>query len=272
MNAPDLAAFLAAPRAARVELARAQGSSPRAAGTFMFVTPDGVFGTIGGGRLEHTAAAKARKLLAEGGKEARLDIPLGPETGQCCGGRVEVLIARMTETDKQSALAADAAERAARPCVYVFGAGHVGRALADCLALLPVRTVLADERAGELALCAAPVRKVLSVLPEEEIRAAPQGSAFAVMTHEHATDFILAAEALARADAAYAGMIGSKTKRASFERWCAGNARPAVDASKLVCPVGAAGGADKRPEVIAAAAAAEIMARLNAHAARAGAA
>lgn len=266
MNTPDLAAFLAAAPVARVELVRVQGSSPREAGTFMFVTPDSIFGTIGGGRLEHMAVTGARRMLENGGDQDRLEIPLGPEIGQCCGGRVDVGVTRMTWADKKTAAAQSTAQQAAYPCVYVFGAGHVGRALADCMALLPVRAVLVDERAEELALCAAPVRKILSVLPEDEVRAAPPGGAFVILTHEHATDFIIAAEALARADAAYVGMIGSKTKRASFERWCAKNARPPVDASRLVCPIGDLGCGDKRPAVIAAAAAAEIMTRLNARA------
>ena len=81
-----------------------------------------------------------------------------------------------------------------------------------------------------------------------------------VLTHDHALDFLIAREALARGDAAYVGMIGSRTKRVSFERWL----RTAEDGGRrhrraLVCPIGAAGRPDKRPEVIAAFVAAEIM-------------
>ena len=92
-------------------------------------------------------------------------------------------------------------------------------------------------------------------------RAAP-GAAFIVLTHDHALDFLIAREALARGDAAYVGMIGSRTKRVSFLRWLreAGE----VDTGPLVCPIGAAGRPDKRPEVIAAFVAAEVMQTLAA--------
>ena len=63
------------------------------------------------------------------------------------------------------------------------------------------------------------VERVLTPLPEEVVRRAPAGSAFVVLTHDHALDFLIAREALARGDAAYVGMIGSRTKRVSFQRW-----------------------------------------------------
>jgi xanthine dehydrogenase accessory factor len=97
----------------------------------------------------------------------------------------------------------------------------------------------------------------LTPLPEETVRRAGPGASFVVLTHDHALDFLVAREALARGDAAYVGMIGSRTKRVSFHRWLR-SAGP-VDTGALVCPIGAAGRPDKRPEVIAAFVAAEIM-------------
>jgi xanthine dehydrogenase accessory factor len=76
----------------------------------------------------------------------------------------------------------------------------------------------------------------LLVLPEAEIRAAPPGAAFVILTHDHVLDFLLAVEALRRPDAVYVGMIGSRTKRATFTRYAANEG---VDARSLVCPIGA---------------------------------
>ena len=56
-------------------------------------------------------------------------------------------------------------ELAALPTVYVFGAGHVGRALAAALALLPVRAVLVDGREEELWMAPAGVERMLTPLP-----------------------------------------------------------------------------------------------------------
>ena len=76
-----------------VEVARAKGSTPREAGAYMLVSPTAIHGTIGGGQLEFMAIDQARQILADpkGLPNCMLDIPLGPEIGQCCGGRVEVL-------------------------------------------------------------------------------------------------------------------------------------------------------------------------------------
>jgi xanthine dehydrogenase accessory factor len=95
------------------------------------------------------------------------------------------------------------------------------------------------------------------------VRAAPAGSAFVIMTHDHALDFLIAFEALGRADCAYVGMVGSKTKRAKFASWFLeqGGKREALE--RLVLPIGAQGLGDKRPSVIAVLAAAEIMVQIG---------
>jgi len=67
----------------RARLERVRGSAPREAGAEMFVAPDGVHGTIGGGQLEWRAIDAARALLASDRATGRLDLPLGPEIGQC---------------------------------------------------------------------------------------------------------------------------------------------------------------------------------------------
>ena len=245
--------------AALVRVDQARGSTPRDPGAWMAVGPSATIGTIGGGQLEYMAIDAARAMLARGDDTTTLDVPLGPEIGQCCGGRILVSVARL-DADGWAVLGATAeAERRALPEVHVFGAGHVGRALAEALSLLPVRPVLVDQRAEELRLAPPDVDALLTPLPEEAVRLARHGGAFVVLTHDHALDFLVAREALARGDAAYVGMIGSKTKLVSFRRWLRHSEEPAPDLAPLVCPIGAAGRPDKRPEVIAAFAAAEIL-------------
>lgn len=254
--------FDAGEPAIHVRLTGVRGSSPREAGAEMFVSASGLCDTIGGGQLEYMAIDKARAMLRCGETTAEMDVPLGAEIGQCCGGRVTLSLTRMTKADRDAALAADAERRAALPHVYVLGAGHVGRALAAFFQSLPVRCILVDSRADEIAQSRADVEKREAAVPETVIRAAPPGSAFIVLTHDHALDFLLTAEALARGDASYVGLIGSATKRARFERYCASEA-PAAAMAQLTCPIGAAGSADKRPEVIAAFVVAEVMAQIT---------
>ena len=255
--------FLSGPGpVASLRLAKVRGSSPRATGTEMFVRADSLWGTIGGGQLEHLAIEAARALLAAGNLSQNLDIPLGPEIGQCCGGRVEIAVSRMCVTDKEEAIASVQRQEAEQPAVYVLGAGHVGRALADLFQHLPVRCILIDQRADELDLCTASVETRLSVIPEIDVMNAPSGSAFIVLTHDHGLDFLLSSAALHRGDAAYVGLIGSKTKRAKFNSWCKENC-DGLSIAPLICPIGAGGSRDKRPAVIAAQVAAEVITALT---------
>ncbi|MBK4218160.1 xanthine dehydrogenase accessory protein XdhC [Paracoccus caeni] len=232
----------------RVRVIKARGSTPRDAGAEMFVEATRVTGTIGGGQMEYMAIDRARQMLVRGEMQADMDIPLGPEIGQCCGGRVHLHLDRNGPT------------REAHPDVLIFGAGHVGRALAQALQPLPTNPLLIDTRADELAQAAPGIPTKLTPLPEAEIRAARPGSAVVIVTHDHALDFLLAAEALARRDLAYIGMIGSATKRAKFTRFAKDRG---LDTSPLICPIGAGFSHDKRPAVIAAFAAAELIARLT---------
>lgn len=246
----------------QVRLTRVRGSSPRNEGTEMFVAPGGVHGTIGGGQLEYMAIENARQLLRSGEETRAMDVPLGPDIGQCCGGRVELSLSRMQTADLDAALRAAREIKAAQPHVYVIGAGHVGRALAHFFQALPVQCILTDSRAEELALSDAQVEKRLQAVPEAEVRGAPPGSAFVILTHDHALDYLLTAEALRRGDAAYVGLIGSATKRARFESFCA-ETEPHLNTAALICPIGAFGSGDKRPEVIASFVVAEVLTRLT---------
>ena len=247
---------------ARLKLTTVLGSSPREAGTEMFVRRDALFGTIGGGQLEHRAIDAARRLLDSGEDNAVLDLPLGPEIGQCCGGRVEVSITRMSSEDMALAMEGAQAAYDAQPAVYILGAGHVGRALANLFQHLPVRTVLVDQRAEELAISDAKVETRLSAIPEMDIQDAPAGSAFIVLTHDHGLDFLLASTALERGDAAYVGLIGSATKRVKFRNWCKTHC-DGLSIAPLICPIGAGGSRDKRPAVIAAQVVAEVITALT---------
>ncbi|MGX0903970.1 xanthine dehydrogenase accessory factor [Roseovarius sp. MBR-79] len=263
LSTPSLRAFFASePSVIRVALTRVRGSSPRDAGTEMFVGAGALWGTIGGGQLEYIAIDAARAMLRDGVLARTLDLPLGPEIGQCCGGRVELSLTRLRASDRRDAETRAAQNDAALPHVHVMGAGHVGRALADLFQHLPVRCILIDTRPYELALCTAAVERRVSVLPEAEIMAAPPRSAFIILTHDHGLDFLLTAAALDRGDAAYVGMIGSASKRAKFRAWAKRHAG-AQTIDTLTCPIGASGSRDKRPGVIAAFVVAEVMAELT---------
>lgn len=257
---PALRAFLAQ-RCVIAELSRVRGSSPRERGAFMLISADAALGTIGGGALEHLVIQRAREALRDGVPPEAIDIPLGPEIGQCCGGRVEVSMQYVH--DPAALIGRVMTEEARRPHVFLFGAGHVGQALARALNALPLRVHVIDTRPDELGLLPAGIDARALAMPEAAVRAAPRGSSYVILTHDHALDFMIAAEALRRADAPYVGMVGSRTKRARFEAWYRAEGYDPAELRRLVLPIGALGLVDKRPEVIAALAAAEIMVHIG---------
>jgi len=278
-NVQDLKDFLrSAGQSAFVEVAGTRGSTPREKGAYMLVSHEGIHGTIGGGQLEYMAIDKARQLLRRQAASDRidvhevcatLDVPLGPEIGQCCGGRVEVLIRPVDPVLADELVEAAEFQEERLPHFYIFGGGHVGKALAASAALLPLHTVVVETRAEELEGITDTVETRLTAMPETMVRDAPSGSAFAVLTHDHALDFLIAAEALKRNDTAYVGMIGSKTKKATFRSWFLKSAGGSeAEFERLVSPIGGDAVKDKRPTVIAALAAAEIMTALAMHASK----
>ncbi len=243
--------------AALVTVARTLGSAPREVGAWMAVRPDGAFhGTIGGGRLEWEALQIAREALASGRQTlSRIDRALGPDLGQCCGGRV-VLDIRVFRPDDLPDLIAGirAPGEDSRQPVLLFGAGHVGRAVALAAAPLPFRLRWIDTRPDAFpSHIPANALPVPTTLPETEIAAAPPGSFVAVMTHDHALDLVIVAAALRRLDLPYIGLIGSATKRARFEKRLAELGHDEATRARLVCPIGLPGIAGKEPAVIAAA-------------------
>lgn len=245
-------------RIIQASIVRTIGSSPRNSDTEMFISETDTLGTIGGGQLEYLVINHSKKMLAENIKKDILKISLGPEIGQCCGGKVEVSLLEMYEKDKCLALNRFDKKDKNLPHVYVMGAGHVGRALALQLQHLPVRCVLIDSRVDELAKCSADVETRLSAIPEVDIKSAPRGSAYVILTHDHALDFILCGAALDRHDAKYVGMIGSKTKKVKFKKWYQVNYDNNL-IRDFICPIGNVKNQDKRPSIIASSVTAEVI-------------
>jgi len=244
----------------RLTVIRAQGSTPREEGAFMLLSRTEQSGTIGGGRLEWDCMAEARALLASGGGVVERHIPLGPAINQCCGGAVTIRIERVSDPE---ALEAELrADREKLPQLLLFGAGHVGRALARSLALLPLRLVWVDARQEEFGIVPSGVEARVTEQWESLVQEAPSGSGVLVLTQSHTLDALITGAALERGDLRYVGMIGSRTKRKRFESAFRQINIPQERIDRLVCPIGDFGVRDKRPEVIATFVTAEIAARM----------
>jgi xanthine dehydrogenase accessory factor len=156
--------------------------------------------------------------------------------------------------------------------IVVFGNGHVGRALVQVLGALPCAVTWVDAREYDFpASVPRNVAIVASDVPEAEARAAAPGSMFLAMTHSHALDFDVVAAILARGDARYVGMIGSKAKRAQMERRLRERGFDAPSIAGVICPIGIAGIEARDPGAIAVAVAAELLQEHERSAARSSA-
>ena len=284
---------------AMISILASEGSAPRGAGARMLVTARASRGTIGGGQLEYRAVEQARAILARPVGEWRVqDYPLGPLLGQCCGGRVRLLVEHVDPA--RLAWIADASEdrvlvttltaagverhvegdpvpvgvsargdppgvggsfaervgQRRRP-VYLFGAGHVGQAIARHAAGLPFRLAWFDTRPafGDVDGVAIVAESSLARCVGE----APDDAAILILTHDHALDYHLTRAALERGPVALLGLIGSATKRARFEArlWREGVSPEA--SARLICPIGIAGVTGKEPDIIAIATLAQLL-------------
>ncbi len=259
-------------RAALVLVTEARGSTPREAGAAMLVTATGAHGTIGGGTVERRAIERARAMLAAATPaHETADFPLGPALDQCCGGHMRLAFAVFAAADLPRLGAARGAlalweggpvlaDAGAGRAVLVYGAGHVGRSLIRALAPLPFRVRWIDDRPGAFPDDAPEgVETVATPLPEAEAGAAPAGALHVVLTHSHALDLEIVAAVMERGGFGFLGLIGSATKKATFLRRLGRRGISERRLARLVCPIGVPGLGDKRPEVIAASTAAQLL-------------
>ncbi|MET0497609.1 MAG: xanthine dehydrogenase accessory protein XdhC [Steroidobacteraceae bacterium] len=154
------------------------------------------------------------------------------------------------------------------PSLWLYGAGHVGQALARVLTTLPVRTTWIDSRRELLPdELSAAVDMRQADEPELTVRDAPSQTHFIVMTHSHTLDYALCRAILERDDFASVGVIGSKSKAARFRSRLARDGLPRERIANLCCPIGLDGLKSKLPAVIAIAVAAQLLLAIEARSA-----
>jgi xanthine dehydrogenase accessory factor len=263
-----LVASLTCAHACLVQVESTQGSAPREAGAWMAVFADHIIGTIGGGHLEHQAIAEARRRLAGQPGDARLRYPLGPALGQCCGGVVHLTYEHLGAMDP---LALDRLRARLAPPRYpvaLFGGGHVGHALAQVLAPLPFALHWIDSRDGIFPQ-ALPQGVVCehSEPVQQAVPALVPGTRVLIMSFSHAEDLDVVAACLRRqrerSDLPFIGLIGSKTKWATFSHRLTERGFTPQELAGVTCPIGIPGITGKEPAVIAVAVAAQLLQTLE---------
>ncbi|PYC46537.1 xanthine dehydrogenase accessory protein XdhC [Litorivita pollutaquae] len=297
------AALTQASCVARVVVAAVRGSTPRAAGAAMLIWdgPAGraQSGTIGGGALEFEAANAALD-----GPHPRHSLQaLGPDLGQCCGGAVELFFDLFTAADMpvletQDVIARGTGDmplsvrralqgarakgerptaqfidgwmiepvaRPARP-LWIWGAGHVGRALVNTLSPLPDFDITWVDTAADRFPDVIPdgVTPLTAQTPERLAAHVPQGAEHLILTYSHVLDLAIC-HALLQRGFSFAGLIGSKSKWARFRKRLAALGHAEADILRLTCPIGAPE-LGKHPQAIAVGVAAALLQQPPLHA------
>ena len=256
-------ARLARQPAVLIHVQSVEGSVPRETGTWMAVLQDVLVGTVGGGHLEYQAIASARELLKMGGvaEPSTQRFALGPSLGQCCGGVMHLRFECVSAVD-EPALAQRLQTRLTP--VALFGGGHVGHALVRVLTSLPFALTWIDSRDGVFPEnFATQVTTEHSNPPQAAVKDIAPQSRVLIMSFSHAEDLEVLAACLRRqrerADLPYIGLIGSKTKWATFRSRLQARGFTPDELAHVTSPIGVPGIAGKEPEVIAVAVAAQLL-------------
>ena len=237
---------------AMVSVIATHGSVPREVGAWMVITREGYHGSIGGGTLEWHAMAEAQRMLGKRAATKIITKILGPDLGQCCGGRMELLIESfdIKSTTQLRGRAANFVEDMRH--VHLWGAGHVGRALVMGLAPLPFKISWWDSRANAFPALVPQNVTCRSGSPLEM----EANALVLVMSHSHALDFEIVDVALRNPAFPFVGLIGSQTKRARFAKRLR---ETGCDVERLTCPIGHITLKSKHPASIAAGIAVQLL-------------
>ncbi|MCH9845836.1 MAG: xanthine dehydrogenase accessory protein XdhC [Alphaproteobacteria bacterium] len=260
-----------------------------------FYGQETLYGTIGGGALEFQSIKRAQKILQEASSSSPYyrtieTIPLGPNLGQCCGGSVKILyelIDAQAHEDYQhhinsgtkqiaialeSGIALTAASEAKphksyvmtlhrpRKHLYLYGAGHVARALIYHLQKFDVtihwadsdKTRFPDNIPDDIECLYNPDLSLIADYAQPD-------SYHLVMSHDHAFDLQVIDRLLARDDFYFLGLIGSQTKKMRFYKRLQEMGHDEAKISQIICPIGIENIKQKSPHTIAIAIIAQLL-------------
>lgn len=212
-----------------VIVTRVKGSAPRGVGTVMRVFADRIEGSIGGGALEWEAMRIARSMAAASTPDTERSFPLGPDLGQCCGGSVTLRFTREGGLD---------APKNAAP-LWIWGAGHVGRALAQIMAPLADRDITLIDISADRLPTPLPdgVSPLVATDPLRVVQRSPNTADHVIVTYSHDLDLNLC-DALLRRETGSIGLIGSTTKWARFRSRLGAMGHKAEAIDQITCPIG----------------------------------
>ncbi|MCY4303190.1 MAG: xanthine dehydrogenase accessory protein XdhC [Aestuariivita sp.] len=263
----------------RIVVVAQKGSTPRNIGTSMLVWKHGQAGTIGGGALEYDAVRAAQNQITNNIPTRLVHQALGPNLGQCCGGHVSLLselfdsrslphlvnnfFARSTlgtNTKMPAAVTKYISvtqnsmkklqpalienwmiESTQQPAqlIWVWGAGHVGRALVNSLEPLPgIEITWVDTETSRFPQNTS---SSITMLPQQNPASlcahVPLNAQHFILTYSHKIDLDIC-DGLLKRGFAYAGLIGSATKWSRFHKRLIAIGHKPKNITRINCPIG----------------------------------
>ncbi|RKZ27886.1 hypothetical protein DRQ26_02275 [bacterium] len=229
-----------------------QGSGPSRVGAKMLILPNGEYaGTVGGGSLERLTVRDALKLMEErksAVKEYLLtengDADEVSKTGMVCGGDVKIFFEYIAPLEE----------------IFIFGAGHIGKALAYHLKNLPFKAFIVDIRKNaDENLPGVSLLTYKRFVDFFEARKISSDSYFVICTSSHETDYQILREIYReKISAKYIGMLASKNKAKTLVERLKAEIGDKIDLQNLYTPIGLDIGGDS-PDEIAIAIISEIL-------------
>ena len=231
-----------------------KGSVPRNENVKMAISSFEEYGTIGGGELEFQIIKKSRDLLNNNKKNKNIvDLPLGPALGQCCGGYVKIQLIKYKNGNiliKENDLINEIIENNLN--LYIFGAGHVSKALISKIEGVGFNVFVVDSRENFISkIKQSHVVPIFSKDNNIIIKNAPSNAYYLIMTHSHKIDLDICSLILNKNNFSFIGLIGSKTKKNRFSKRLADYGFSKNLIEKIECPIGIENIKGKEPDIIA---------------------
>ena len=205
-----------------------EGSGPAATGTKMIVYPDAkISGTVGGGSIEKMAIEKALSLFESKTncteKYIMDESVEGALTGMICGGTATLFFEYF----------------APKKYVYIFGAGHIGRALTYHLKQLNYHICLIDDREDVLAAVLDADEKIHAPFVDAlKDRVVEKNAFFVIATYQHKYDGVVLHKIYgSNWQPKYVGLVSSRTKKKKMTEELI-QAFPNADIEYLYTPAG----------------------------------
>jgi len=200
----------------------------------MIVLQNGkTFGTIGGGAIEYIAANESVKIINSSKTSITIDYILGEnndildavDTGMICGGKLSLFYEYIA--DKES--------------VYIFGAGHIGKALSYHMKPLNYNVILLDSR-KEIAENYTENDKII-VSDYNKIfknKIIVKNAYIIIATHSHDMDYNVMKKMFeTNLEPKYLGVIASKKKSPKMVKRLGNDLKnDKLDLSHLYTPIG----------------------------------